>query len=189
MAIRNVRGLPVSVHRQDIRWLQLPRPVDLITMNFDTLNHLLRPADVRRALRRISINLVPGGHLVFDVVTGRYMRACSVRSRRFLTARGMVEQRIRWDPRRRRFHSAVIMRQWTLPAARTIELHDERAYDLRQIGSWLHLAGFTLRGVHDATTLATATPLSERAIIVAQRRLAGPSRAHAPDLTCCGDPQ
>src|SRR5262245_728760 len=40
IAHRRCRGLNVCLFRQDIRFLHLPCPVDLVTCNFDTLNHL-----------------------------------------------------------------------------------------------------------------------------------------------------
>src|SRR4030095_3699189 len=45
MAARNCGGTNVVLLRQDIRHLRLPRKVDLITANFDTLHHMLRSND------------------------------------------------------------------------------------------------------------------------------------------------
>jgi trans-aconitate methyltransferase len=41
IAMRNCNGCEVGLLQQDIRCLQLPQPVDLVTANFDTLNDLL----------------------------------------------------------------------------------------------------------------------------------------------------
>src|SRR5690242_3182243 len=41
MAQQICPGASVCLLRQDMRRLNLPRPVDLITANFDTVNHLL----------------------------------------------------------------------------------------------------------------------------------------------------
>ena len=51
VAQRNCYGTNVVLLRQDIRCLRLPHPVDLITANFDTLNHLLSNHDLLRTLR------------------------------------------------------------------------------------------------------------------------------------------
>ncbi len=69
VAQRNCRGTNVVLLRQDIRCLRLPHPVDLITANFDTLNHILSNQDLLRTLKRVAKNLNPGGHFIFDVVT------------------------------------------------------------------------------------------------------------------------
>src|SRR5882762_4249140 len=42
--------------KQDIRCLRLPCPVDLVTANFDTVNHLVGPPDLKHALQRIAEN-------------------------------------------------------------------------------------------------------------------------------------
>jgi hypothetical protein len=52
-----------------IRCLRLPYPVDLITANLDTMNHLLTEFDLRLTFRRIWENLRPGAHFIFDLIT------------------------------------------------------------------------------------------------------------------------
>ena len=53
VATRNCTSSNVCLLQQDIRCLRLPYPVDLITANFDTMNHLLTELDLRLAFRRI----------------------------------------------------------------------------------------------------------------------------------------
>ena len=55
--------------RQDLRQLQLPYPVDLITCHFDSLNYLLSTRDLFMALCRFRANLTKGGYAIFDMVT------------------------------------------------------------------------------------------------------------------------
>ncbi len=69
VATRNCANSNVCLLLQDIRCLRLPCPVDLITANFDTMNHLLTKLDLRLAVRRIWENLRPGGHFIFDLIT------------------------------------------------------------------------------------------------------------------------
>ena len=69
VATRNFACRNVCFLQQDMRCLRLPSPVDLITANFDTMNHLLTEPDLRLAFRRISENLRPGGHFIFDLIT------------------------------------------------------------------------------------------------------------------------
>ncbi|MGH7908959.1 MAG: class I SAM-dependent DNA methyltransferase, partial [Thermodesulfobacteriota bacterium] len=69
IAMRNCTGCEVGLLQQDIRCLQLPQPVDLVTANFDTLNYLLNGPDLRLALWRIYENLQPSGYFIFDVIT------------------------------------------------------------------------------------------------------------------------
>ena len=68
-ARKNARraGLPVRVLRQDMRSLRLPECADLITCEYDALNHLPRRADLRSTARAVARALRPGGHFFFDV--------------------------------------------------------------------------------------------------------------------------
>ncbi len=59
--------LPVHVIEADMRNFALPQRVDLITCEFDALNHLPRKLDLPRALRSVAKGLQPGGHFFFDV--------------------------------------------------------------------------------------------------------------------------
>lgn len=69
LARRKVRGtgLPVTVLEGDMRTFRLPEPVDLVTCEFDALNHVPKKADLGRVLRAVARALRPGGHFAFDV--------------------------------------------------------------------------------------------------------------------------
>jgi SAM-dependent methyltransferase len=172
VAARNCAGQNICLLQQDIRRLCLPSPVDLITANFDTLNHILEDNGLKSTFRRVWVNLNPGGHFIFDLIT-----PCQPhRRRRYLLAaaseQGRVEQRIQWNPWRRILSISVAM---TSPLCRssTVELHRERAYSPIEAGRWLLDAGFLIRGVHDATTLRFASTCPPRVIIVAQKPMKG----------------
>jgi SAM-dependent methyltransferase len=71
VALRRLPRDRVQLLRQDIRRLRLGEPVDIITCNGDTLNYLTRDRDLADALHACRRNLLPGGHLVGDLLTGR----------------------------------------------------------------------------------------------------------------------
>lgn len=71
IAARRLRGTGVLLLRQDMRRLRLPRRVDLITCNGDTLNYLVTPDELASTLLRCRAHLRPGGHLVADLLSGR----------------------------------------------------------------------------------------------------------------------
>lgn len=60
-------SLPVRVFRADMRNFRLPEAVDLITCEYDALNHVPRKSDLRRVARAVERALRPGGHFYFDV--------------------------------------------------------------------------------------------------------------------------
>ena len=99
VAKRNCCGTGVHLLQQDLRLLRLPIPVDLITANFDTVNHLVAREDLARALRCIADNLRPGGHFIFDFLT--HCQGLAGSQPLLLRHRGVdgeAQQWIRWDP-------------------------------------------------------------------------------------------
>ena len=64
-------GLPVHVVRADMRSFRLPKTVDLITCEFDALNHVPRKADLRKVAQAVARALRAGGHFLFDVNNSR----------------------------------------------------------------------------------------------------------------------
>jgi SAM-dependent methyltransferase len=170
IAFRHCRGFNVCLLRQDIRYLRLPRRVDLITCNFDTLNHLVGDGDLLSTFRHIKSNLKPNGHLIFDMVLHcRPLGNANRYVRRFEVGDRFVTQDVRWQPWKRLLTITVSV---VAPGrcAPTIERHQERAYSPREIADALHDAGFTIRGVHDSETLAPAARCSPRIVVVAVKR-------------------
>jgi SAM-dependent methyltransferase len=58
--------LPVTVIRADMRTFGLPEPVDLITCEFDAINHIPRKEDLPLVAHAAARALKPGGHFYFD---------------------------------------------------------------------------------------------------------------------------
>ncbi|HTP98164.1 MAG TPA: class I SAM-dependent methyltransferase [Casimicrobiaceae bacterium] len=168
-AARNCRGARVTLLRQDIRRLLLPRPVDLVTANFDTVNHLLQDGDLPALFRRVHRHLRPGGHFIFDFITPCDPPAGTVHYRASSQGERDVAQRIRWIPARRLLLYDIVFRDPARGPPR-VEFHRERAYAPSEVAAWLADAGFVVREVLDANTLARAARCPTRAIVVAQRR-------------------
>jgi SAM-dependent methyltransferase len=107
---RNCTSSNVCLLQQDIRCLRLPYPVDLITANFDTMNHLLTEFDLRLAFRRISENLRPRGHFIFDLITPcQPLGSGRNYSRRLRSRHCHARQYIRWNPWQRILSIFVVM--------------------------------------------------------------------------------
>jgi predicted TPR repeat methyltransferase len=170
IAARNCRGVRVCLLRQDTRELRLPHPVDLITCNFDTLNHLDKDDDLAGTFRSVQTNLNVGGHFIFDMLlqcgpVGKVHRY----GVRFQTAQRQVTQHIRWDPTSSQVSILVSIRSRSTPR-RILEAYRERAYSPEEIGNALLEAGFVIRGIHDATTLTMASHCQPRIIVVATKK-------------------
>lgn len=60
-------GLPIRVIQADMRNFRLPGTVDLITCEFDALNHVPGKADLRKVAKAVARALRAGGHFFFDV--------------------------------------------------------------------------------------------------------------------------
>jgi SAM-dependent methyltransferase len=157
LARRKTAGTGVRFLHQDLRGLQLPARVDLITCNFDTLNYLLRTEGLQTALERARDNLREGGHFAFDVITGAGEEG---RTRDFVQRIRLPDAsalwRLRTDGNRRL--SRVDMR-WssTGGARRWREVHVQRWHSLPRLCALLNRCGFSIRGIHDVMSFAPAS--------------------------------
>lgn len=161
----------ITLLRQDARALRLPAPVDLVTANFDMLNHLPRYIDLDSAVRAVSANLKPGGWFYFDLLTPCLPLAGFDAIVRRVQLPGVTfEQRAVWLPERRLVgvQARVRARRGTA-SCQVAEWHVERAYGPEEIGRALRAARLIPRGVYDEDTLAPARGCPARLIILAQK--------------------
>ena len=170
VAASNCRDTNVTLLHQDIRRLRLPRRVDLVTANFDTLNHLVNDGELPALFRRVYNHLHPGGHFIFDFITpcDPLGAATAIHCWQSRDGRRQVTQRIRWVPTQLMLFYEILFRESARPAPH-LELHRERTYWPRDVATWLMDAGLVLRDVLDAGTLRRATACHRRVIVVAQR--------------------
>ena len=157
--------------RQDVRQLQLSSPVDLITCHFDALNYLLSTRDLLKALCRFRANLTPGGYAIFDMVTdGSPELKPGVRVQRFDLPGVSSNWAIAWDPARK-LRVVTMHNCFAIGAGkyrRQREVHVQRQYPVSVVVELLLRCGFNVCGIHDAVSLAAATPRTYRAIYVAR---------------------
>jgi SAM-dependent methyltransferase len=167
-ASRNGSSRHVVLICQDVRALTLPRPVDLMTANFDALNYILRPGDLAGTFRRVHRELRPGGHFVFDLVTDRlpWHAGRSYVRRLPGSGRGLL-QRLVWDPVQRLIATTLTHRLER--GVEAMEQHLQRAYPASDVVRLLCQAGFSVRAVLDAVTARHAGPDCPRIVVVARR--------------------
>jgi len=189
VARRHCHGPAVRVLEQDIRALGLPWPVDLITANFDVVNHLPDTADLWRTFRRIVANLLPGGHFIFDAITNcRPLGGPAVFTRRLRGPDGGLIQQIHWDPRRQRLLGFVVHSRGGDARSPLVERHVERGFAPALVARALENAGLIIRGVHDALTLRRVHHCPPRIVVVARRPDGATVRAPGapPSTPRCG---
>lgn len=169
IADENCRNTGVKLIHQDIRKLCLPHGVDLITANFDTVNHLVGDDDLPQLFQSVYKNLNPDGHFIFDIITPcNPPQGTRIYDGRHSGSFKQVIQQIRWSPKRQMLFSQVTFRS-PGNVLDKIERHCERAYSPQQVARWLMEAGFMIRDVLDAKTLRKATFCPARIIVVAQK--------------------
>lgn len=161
--------------RQDLRQLRLPRRVDLITCNFDTINYMLRPRDVMRVFEGCRLNLTPSGHFVFDALTktgGTSSRDWVTSYRRIDVPGARTLWSASWSQKRGlslvRILFLFVDRNGRRRVAR--EAHGQRWYSPSLIVKSLEHNGFVLRGVRDLNDFGAETARSVWLKFVAQKQ-------------------
>jgi SAM-dependent methyltransferase len=171
-ARRKLAGANVSLLQQDLRKLRLPRPVDLITCMFDTLNYLTTAAGVHAALESARENLCSGGSLIFDVITGAGEAGRARRLRQRISLPGSFAiWRMRTDGSQNRSSVEMLWRGPGEPgnAETWREVHYQRWYPLPWLCAVLKRCGLRVCGVHDVVTYKPASPRTWWAHFVVRR--------------------
>lgn len=164
-ARRHAEG--VALLRQDMRRLHLPHPVDLITINFDALNHIPRHEDLTPTMLALARALRPGGHLLFDALADApALRAAPRRLVRVRSPGRELVQQLSYDPRARVLRTTVVEHG---PRDAMIERHREVVLTPRELSNAMHRAGLIVRDVLDADTLVPPVEVPTRLLVLAQR--------------------
>lgn len=173
-ARRKLAGVNVILLQQDLRRLRLPRPVDLITCMFDTLNYLTTAAGVQAALESARENLRKGGSLVFDVITGAGEAGRTRRVRQRISLPGqMAIWHLRADGSRNRSRVEMLWRSSNEQENSNTwrEVHRQRWYPLPWLCALLKRCGLQVCGVHDVMSYQPASPRTWWAHFVVRRCL------------------
>lgn len=136
--------LPVKVVRGDMRTFRLPEPVDLVTCEFDALNHVPHHSDLHRVMRSVARALRPGGWFYFDINTRKAFETLWATQTWIDAEEFKVAIHGRFDDRTRR---AELHLEWFLPAGRKRFRHrretiHEVCWDPGEVRSALRTAGF-----------------------------------------------
>jgi SAM-dependent methyltransferase len=138
---RRVDPRRVRLMQQDVRALALPRPVELVTCTFATLNYFVDDASLARALAAIARNLTPGGLFVADYIPWLDDRSPPSTHHQLVSAGGRRSTwRIRLDPQQGLSETRMVFRD---PGGDVVERHVQRHRRPAEMKAALTAAGLT----------------------------------------------
>ncbi len=145
LAEEKCRDLPVRPRFfcQAMENLRLPERVDACVCCLDSVNYVLRPQKLQRTFRRVWEALEPGGLFLFDADTPEKLEAMDGQVFLDETEEEFCVWRGEYSPRRRvcSFWMDIFRKEETL-WRRGEELHQEYAYTMAELESYLKEAGF-----------------------------------------------
>lgn len=156
--------------RQDMRFMRLPEPVDLITCWGDSLNHLTDERDLVWAFRSFAANLKEGGFLVFDLNMERELReGAGEEWYEMGSSCGKVLWRLLWNEGKRQADlELVFFDEKGREAGR--ELIREKAFRPETVLQILKEACFDVLEWVDAATHEAPTPKTRRVAALVVKR-------------------
>lgn len=139
---------------QDMRQLQLPQTVDLITCQFEALNYLTTTDDLCLALASFGRSLAAGGAAVFDVTTDR-LETSAERQPVDLhrSPSGSVTVRTAYDTRSRTQTARLEVADTNGTA---VEVHHQRTHTVEDVTTAVTAGGLELVAVHDLDDILPA---------------------------------
>lgn len=169
VARRRLAGIGVALLQQDLVRLALPRPVDLITMNFNTINYLVDFDQVVRTARNIIHNLKFSGHLIFDTFLPAGDLPPLRQIIRLPNVRGHWNIRPLSNQRGATVRMHTCLRRGREGWACSREIHQQRWWPLEKVERALAAAGGQVLGVYAISAPRPAEPGDRWVQIVAKR--------------------
>ncbi|HIT31509.1 MAG TPA: methyltransferase domain-containing protein [Candidatus Enterenecus stercoripullorum] len=171
-ADQKCQGLDVLFLCQDLSQLRLLQPVDAAVCCLDSLNYITRPAQLRQALRRVHQALKPGGLFLFDVKTPEALEGADGQIYLDETNEVYCVWRGEYFPRLRicGYGIDLFVRQSDGTWQRTGEYHQEYAYTMQELESWLEEAGFTRIKQYGNLRMTPPRRGEERVFFTAERK-------------------
>ena len=136
-------GEPPIFLCQAMEELDLYGTVDACVCLLDSVNHVTRPDQLKKAFQRVWLFLEPGGLFVFDVHTPAHLEGLDGGMFLDETEDAYCVWRTDYDPRRKicTYGMDVFRREGAL-WRREEEVHEERAYSPAELTDYLTQAGF-----------------------------------------------
>ena len=157
---------------QSMTQLDLYGTINHAVCSLDSINHLLRPCDVKAAFSSVSLFMEKGGVFVFDVNT-IYKHENILGNNSFVSEKDNVF--CVWQNYYKKKSKTVdinidIFIEDENKYERLRESFSERAYSVEDIKKWLSETGFEVTGIYDDMTENEPTEISERVYFTAVKR-------------------
>ena len=157
---------------QSMTQLDLYGTINHAVCSLDSINHLLRPCDVKAAFSSVSLFMEKGGVFVFDVNT-IYKHENILGNNSFVSEKDNVF--CVWQNYYKKKSKTVdinidIFIEDENKYERLRESFSERAYSVEDIKKWLSETGFEVTGIYDDMTENEPTETSERVYFTAVKR-------------------
>lgn len=143
-AAEKCAGLDVQLVCQDMSRLALPRQTDAVICCLDSLNYVTKPALVQRTFQRVYAALRCGGVFLFDVKTPLALENADGQIYLDESDEIYCVWRGEYDRRRRicGYGIDLFAQEESGVWQRFDEYHEEYAYTMEELSSWLSAAGF-----------------------------------------------
>ena len=156
---------------QSMENLRLPERVDACVCCLDSVNYVLKPQKLQKAFRRVYDVLEPGGLFLFDADTPEKLE--SMDSQVFLdeTEREFCVWRGEYSSRRRvcSFWMDIFRKESGNLWRRGEELHEEYAYTMAELSSYLEQAGFARIKQYGELKFRAPRPGEQRVFFAARK--------------------
>lgn len=157
---------------QSMTELDLYGTINHAVCSLDSINHLLKPCDVKAAFSSVSLFMEKGGVFVFDVNTP-YKHEKVLGNNSFVSEKDNIF--CVWQNSYKKKSKTVdinidIFIEEENKYERLRESFSERAYSIDDIKKWLGETGFEVTGVYDDLTENELTETSERVYFTAVKR-------------------
>jgi ubiquinone/menaquinone biosynthesis C-methylase UbiE len=167
------RGLAIPYYVQDAAQLDLPEaPFDLCVSLFDSLNYIVEPDRLAKAVQRVYAHLSPGGLFIFDI------NAEFALKNGFFDQDNMLSQaplryvwKSEYEPETRlcRVYMRFFLRDRNGVDQEFRETHVQFAYREEELREMLLCAGFEQIETLHAYTFQPVRPTTDRIFFIAQR--------------------
>lgn len=157
---------------QSMTELDLYGTINHAVCSLDSINHLLKPCDVKAAFASVSLFMEKGGVFVFDVNTP-YKHEKVLASNSFVSEKDGIfcvwQNSYKRKSRTTDINIDIFIQQEE-KYLRLRESFSERAYSLEDISKWLCEAGFEVTGIYDDMTENAPSETSERVYFTAVKK-------------------